>query len=239
MPEGLFQAEKPMSYTLVTANRNYSSWSLRPWVLMKALEIPFIDRIEPFEAAENYAAFRAFSPTGQVPALIDGDCTIWDSLGITLYLADRHPAVWPQREDARAWAQSAVAEMHSGFATLRNDCPMNVGVRVEMQLPSPALNRNIARLTELWGEGLARFGGPFLAGERFTAVDAFYAPVAFRVRTYGLEVGPVARGWVDHMLAHPAMREWEAAALAETWREESHEAEMGAAGRIVEDYRAA
>lgn len=227
-----------MSYTLITANRNYSSWSLRPWVLMKALDIPFTDRIELFEAAENYAAFRSFSPTGQVPALIDGDRTVWDSLGIALYLADRHPGVWPQDEAARAWAQSAVAEMHSGFATLRNDCPMNVGVRVEIPEPSSALNRNIARLTELWGEGLSRFGGPFLAGQVFTAADAFYAPVAFRVRTYGLDVGPVAQAWVDHMLALPVMREWEAAALAETWREDSHEADVGAAGRIMEDYRA-
>ncbi|EQB03474.1 glutathione S-transferase family protein [Sphingobium indicum] len=228
-----------MSYTLITANRNYSSWSLRPWVLMKALGIAFTDRMEPFAAAENYAAFRAFSPTGQVPVLIDGERTVWDSLGIALYLADRHAEVWPKEEAARAWAQSAVAEMHSGFATLRNDCPMNVGVRVEPHLPSPALNRNIARLAEMWGEGLSRFGGPFLAGSAFTAGDAFYAPVAFRVRTYGLNVGPAAQAWVDHMLAIPAMREWESAALAETWREESHEAEVGAAGRIVEDHRAA
>ena len=227
-----------MPYTLITANRNYSSWSLRPWVLMQALGIPFQDRVEPFAQAPNYAAFRAFSPTGQVPVLVDGDRTMWDSLGIILYLAERHPAVWPADEAARAWAQCATAEMHSGFATLRNDCPMNVGVRGETHLPSPALQRDLARLTELWGEGLSRFGGPFLAGGRFTAVDAFFAPVAFRVRTYGLDLGPVARGWVDHMLALPAMRQWEAEGLAETWREESHEADVGAAGRIVEDYRA-
>lgn len=227
-----------MRYTLITANRNYSSWSLRPWVLMKALGIPFEDRVEPFAQSVNYAAFRSFSPTGQVPALIDGDCTVWDSLGITLYLADRHDSVWPADDAARAFAQCAVAEMHSGFATLRNDCPMNVGVRVEMAMASPALNRDIARLAELWGEGLRRFGGPFLAGPVFTAADAFYAPVAFRVRTYDLDVGPVARSWVDRMLAHPAMREWETAALAETWREESHEAEVGATGRITQDLRA-
>lgn len=228
-----------MSYILITANRNYSSWSLRPWVLMKALDIPFEDRLEPFAAAENYAAFRSFSPTGQVPVLVDGERTIWDSLGIILYLADRHVGVWPQDEDARAWAQCATAEMHAGFATLRNDCPMNVGVRVEPHMPSPALNRDIARLKELWEEGLSHFGGPFLAGAAFTAVDAFYAPVAFRVRTYGLDVGPVAHRWVDHMLMLPPLREWETAALAETWREEGHEAEVGAAGRIVEDHRAA
>lgn len=225
-----------MAYTLVTANRNYSSWSLRPWVLMKALGIPFDDRIEPF-AAENYAAFREFSPTGQVPALIDGDLTLWDSLGIALYLADRHSGVWPTGEAAKAWAQCAVAEMHSGFSTLRNICTMNVGVRVEIDMPTPALGRDVARLAELWGQGLERFGGPFLAGDAFSLVDAFYAPVAFRVRTYDLDVGPVARRWVDHILQHPAMQEWEAAALAETWREEHHEVELAAAGRIVADYR--
>ncbi|MET0362956.1 MAG: glutathione S-transferase family protein [Sphingobium sp.] len=227
-----------MSYTLVTANRNYSSWSLRPWVLMKVLDIPFEDRIEPFTGSSNYAEFRSFSPTGLVPALIDGDRTVWDSLGITLYLAERHRGVWPADEGARAWAQSAAAEMHSGFSTLRSLCPMNLGVRVEMNIAPPELGRDLARLAELWGEGLSRFGGPFLAGDRFTAVDAFYAPVAFRVRTYGLDVGPVARGWAEHMLALPAMRQWEAEGLAETWREESHEADVGAAGRIVEDYRA-
>jgi glutathione S-transferase len=226
-----------MTYTLITANRNYSSWSLRPWVLMTALGIPFIDRIEPFGSATNYAAFRAFSPTGQVPVLLDGDRTVWDSLGIVLYLADRHD-VWPKDEAARAWAQCASAEMHSGFSALRGDCTMNVGVRVEPHQHSPALTKDIARLAELWGEGLEHFGGPYLAGDRFTAVDAFYAPVAFRVRTYGLDVGPTARAWVETMLAHPAMRQWEQEALAETWREDSHEAEMGAAGRIVADYRA-
>ena len=103
-----------MTYTLITANRNYSSWSLRPWVLMKALNLPFEDRIEPFAAASNYAAFRSFSPTGQVPALIDGDRIVWDSLGITLYLADRHAGVWPADEAARAFAPRAVAVIDIG-----------------------------------------------------------------------------------------------------------------------------
>lgn len=227
-----------MAYTLITANRNYSSWSLRPWILMTALGLPFGDHVEPFAAASNYAAFRSFSPTGQVPALIDGDRTIWDSLGITLYLADRHVGVWPADEAARAFAQCAVAEMHSGFATLRQDCPMNIGVRVEPNMHSPALGRDIARLRELWEQGLDRFGGPFLAGKTFTAVDAFYAPVVFRVRSYGLDVGKAAQAWVDHMLDHPAMKQWESDALAESWREESHEAEIAAVGRIIADYRA-
>jgi hypothetical protein len=118
-----------MTYTLITANRNYSSWSLRPWLLMKGLGIAFEDRLEPFTKPDNYAEFRAFSPTGQVPVLLHEGRTIHDSMGIALYLADRHDGVWPADPDARAWAQCAAAEMHSGFSALRNDCTMNVGVR--------------------------------------------------------------------------------------------------------------
>lgn len=226
-----------MTYTLITANRNYSSWSLRPWVLMKALGLPFADRVEPFIKPVNYAEFRAFSPTGQVPVLLDGDRAIWDSLGIALYLAERHPQVWPEADSARAWAYSAVTEMHAGFAALRNDCTMNIGVRVRPRPMSAALQKDVARIAELWEEGLSRFGGPFLAGPNFTAADAFYAPVAFRVRTYGLQVGPLGREWTERMFALPAMRQWEEEALAESWREESHEAELAAAGEIVADYR--
>lgn len=228
-----------MTLKLVTANRNYSSWSLRPWLLMRALGIAFEDRIEPFAAASNYDAFRAFSPTGQVPVLIDGDRTIWDSLGIALYLADRHDGVWPVEAEARAWAMCAVAEMHGGFAALRAERTMNVGVRVAPATGSPALARDIARIDELWSEGLARFGGPWLAGPHFTAVDAFYAPVGFRVRTYGIPIGAAAMQWVERLLAHPAAREWEAAALAERWREAGHEAELADTGTIVADHRAA
>jgi glutathione S-transferase len=226
-----------MGYTLVTANRNYSSWSLRPWVLMKALGIAFEDRVEPFLAPVNHEAFRAFSPTGQVPVLIDGARTVWDSLGIVLYLAERHDGVWPTDGDARAWAICATAEMHGGFSALRNERTMNVGVRVDAVLGSAALGRDVARITELWSEGLDRFGGPWLAGTAFTAVDAFYAPVAFRVRTYGIDVGPAGLAWVDQVIAHPAMREWEATALAETWREAGHEAELNACGSITADFR--
>ena len=226
-----------MGYTLVTANRNYSSWSLRPWVLMKALGIDFEDRIEPFLEPVNYEAFRAFSPTGQVPVLIDGARTVWDSLGIVLYLAERYDGVWPTCEEARAWAICATAEMHGGFSALRNERTMNVGVLVYAAPGSDALDRDVARLTELWEEGLDRFGGPWLAGADFTAVDAFYAPVAFRVRTYGIDVGPAGLAWVERIIAHPAMREWEATALTETWREESHEADLAACGSITADFR--
>ena len=225
-----------MTYTLITANRNYSSWSLRPWLLMKALGIAFEDRLEPFAKPDNYQDFRKFSPTGQVPLLIDGARSVPDSLGITLYLADRHPGVWPAEEEARIFAQGAVCEMHGGFGHLRNDCTMNVGVRVTPKPMSEGLRRNVNRLREIFEAGLDRFGGPWLAGSQFTAVDAFFAPVAYRIRTYGLDVGN-GQAWVDHVLAHPAMLEWEAAALAEDWREESHEAELADCGAITADYR--
>lgn len=227
-----------MGYTLITANRNYSSWSLRPWLLMKALAIPFKDRLEPFTRPDNYDEFRTFSPTGQVPVLLDGERRVWDSLGITLYLAERHPGVWPGYDEARAFAQAIVAEMHGGFAHLRNDCTMNIGVRVRPRPMSRSLARNVARVRELFEEGLERFGGPWLAGPEFTAADAFYAPVACRVRTYGLDVGK-GQAWVERVLAHPSMQYWEQQALAETWREEGHEAELAAAGAITADYRAA
>lgn len=172
-----------------------------------------------------------------MPTLLHGDRTIWDSLGITLYLADRHAGVWPADEAARAFAQCAVTEMHGGFSALRNQCPMNVGVRVEMPPHDAALAKNVARIREIFKEGLARFGGPWLAGPEFTAIDAFFAPVAFRVRTFGLDVGH-GQAWVDHVLQHPAIRQWETEGLAETWRETSHEQEVGGAGRITADYRA-
>ena len=228
-----------MTYTLITANRNYSSWSLRPWLLMTMLGIPFEDRFEPFTKPANYDDFRAFSPTGQVPVLVNGQRTIYDSLGITLYLADRHEGVWPTDEAARAWAMCAATEMHSGFSALRNDCTMNVGVRVKPKPMSAALQRDVGRITELWAEGLKSFGGPFLAGQKFTAVDAFFAPVAFRVRTYGLDVGSAGQAWVDHMLMLPAMLTWEKDALAESWREAGHEEELRACGEIIADYRQA
>ncbi len=225
-----------MTYTLITANRNYSSWSLRPWVLMKTLGIAFEDRLEPFAKPDNYDDFRKFSPTGQVPVLIDGARVVPDSLGITLYLAQRHDGIWPQDEEARIFAQGAVAEMHGGFGHLRNDCTMNVGVRVQPKPMSEGLKRNVTRVREIFETGLARFGGPWLAGPEFSAADAFFAPVAFRIRTYGLDVG-AGQAWVDQMLAHPAMLEWEEAALAEEWREITHEEELAATGVVTADYR--
>lgn len=222
--------------TLIIGNRNYSSWSLRPWLLLRALGVPFVERVEPLAGASSRGSFRRFSPTGQVPVLVDGDRTVWDSLGITLYLAERHAGVWPDDEAARAFAQCGVAEMHAGFGALRGTCTMNVGARVRLREVSAALGADVARARQLFEEGLDRFDGPWLAGARFSAVDAFFAPVAFRVRTYGLDVGR-GQEWVERVLSHPAMLEWEAAALAETWRDDEHEAGLRAAGELTADLR--
>ncbi|MES2896648.1 MAG: glutathione S-transferase family protein [Pseudomonadota bacterium] len=225
-------------YELHIANKNYSSWSLRPWVLMRELGIPFDERLTPFDPESNFQAFRGFSPTGLVPALRDGHRSVWESLAIVEYLAERHEGVWPKDPDARAWGRSAAAEMHAGFATLREACTMNVGIRVRLGERSPKLEQNLARMDELWREGLERFGGPFLAGRAFGAVDAFFAPVAFRLQTYGLTLSPPAQAYAERLLALPSMQAWQAAALAETWREPGHEAEARAAGEWLRDLRA-
>ena len=224
-------------YALYIANKNYSSWSLRPWVLMRELGIAFDERLFPFEPGSNFARFRAFSPTGKVPCLHDGDTVVWDSLAIAEYLAERHAGVWPAEARARAWARSAAAEMHSGFGALRQRASMSCGQRVQLRELPAELGADLARLEALWGEGLERFGGPFLAGSAFGAVDAFYAPVAFRVQTYGLPLAAPAAAYAARLLALPAMRDWYAAALAEPWRDEAHEAEVAAAGTILQDFR--
>ena len=224
-------------YTLYIANKNYSSWSLRPWVLMKTLGIPFEERLQVFQEGSNWEPFRQFSPVGLVPCLHDGSTVVWDSLGIAEYLAERHPGVWPADSAARAFARCAAAEMHAGFAVLRNICTMNCGLRIRLKEISPALQRNLDRVGELWNEGLQRFGGPFLAGPSFTAVDAFYAPVAFRVQTYDLKLGGEGSSYASRLLELPAMRSWYEAALKETWREQAHEAEARDVGTVLEDLR--
>ncbi|MGM0832923.1 glutathione S-transferase family protein [Halomonas qaidamensis] len=229
-------------FDLYIANKNYSSWSLRPWVLMKVLSIPFNEHVMPFEGGmgESHATFTRFSPTGLVPCLVDSDAevAVWDSLAIVEYLADTYPEVWPHEKTARAWARCASAEMHSGFGALRNECSMNCGVRVVLNNRSAGLNNDVARLDTLWQEGLQRFGGPFLAGEQFTAVDAFYAPVAFRIQTFNLQLSEASLAYVQRLLTHPAMEEWYQAALAETWREPMHEHETLKNATLLNDYRA-
>jgi glutathione S-transferase len=225
-------------YELHIANKNYSSWSLRPWVLMTELAIPFREHLRPFGDHMQGDAFRAISPTGKVPCLHDGDTVVWDSLAIAEHLAERHPGVWPSDPRARSWARCAAAEMHSSFTVLRDRCSMSCGIRVRLyDMPEP-LQRDLTRLTALWGDGLTRFGGPFLAGAAFTAVDAFFAPVAFRVQSYGLALDDRAAAYAKRLLALPAMQRWYADALAETWRDPGHEAEIPRTGTVLEDLRA-
>lgn len=224
--------------TLYIANKNYSSWSLRPWVLMQELSIPFDEEIRPLVEGSCWDAYREFSPNGRVPCLHDGGTVVWESLAIVEYLAERHKGVWPQDETARSWARCAASEMHAGFSALRNECPMCCGVRVEMNSISPALQHDLDRLDELWSEGLNRFGGPFLAGENFCAVDAFFAPVAFRIQTYHLRLGDTAAAYAQRLLNLGSMRDWYDAGLLESWREVSHDQEIADAGTVIEDLRA-
>ena len=223
---------------LYIANKNYSSWSLRPWVLMKTLGLSFEESVHPFPVGGGSTGFDAFSPTSKVPVLVDGEHIIWDSLAITEYLAEQHPQVWPADKAARAWARSASTEMHSGFASLRNTCAMSCGVRVALHKPVPSgLLQDLQRLQTLWTEGLQRFGGPFLAGKNFSAVDAFFCPVAFRVQTFNLVLSDECRAYVQTLLALPAIQDWYASALKEPWIEPAHDADVLAFGGLVQDLR--
>jgi glutathione S-transferase len=226
-------------YTLHIGNRNYSSWSLRPWALMTELGIAFEEKLHVF--GPGFAReVEGLSPTRRVPVLHDGKRIVWDSAAIAEYLADRHAGVWPTDVGARAWARCAAAEMHSAFQALRNTCGMNCGIRVRLNAMPETLTKDIARIAELWTEGLERFGGPFLAGREFGAVDAFYCPVAFRVQSYGLELpAPAAAAYARRLLAAPSMKRWYEAALAEPYRDADHEVEIAQAGTIVQDLRAA
>jgi len=225
-------------YDLYVGNKNYSSWSLRPWVLMRVLDVPFREIVVAFGGAANPDAFRAFSPTGKVPCLIDGATTVWDSLAITEYVGERHAGIWPAEAAARAWARCAAAEMHSGFQALRGTCHMACGLRINLHAIDAALRADLDRLQRLWADGFAKFGGPFLAGNRFGAADAFFAPVAFRIQTYDPPLDADARRYASRLLALPPMQDWYRAALAETWRDEAHEADIRQVGMWREDLRA-
>lgn len=191
----------------------------------------------PFQPGSNWEAFRSFSPSGTVPALISTQGAVWDSLAIIEFLAEQYKSVWPADQQARTWARCASAEMHSGFGALREICSMSCGVRIDLREISPALQKNITRIDELWCEGMDRFGGPFLAGENFSAVDAFFAPVVFRVQTYGLVLSAKAHAYVQHMLEFPAMQSWYEQALQEVWRDVPHDEQCLRVGDVVEDFR--
>lgn len=206
-------------YTLYIGNKNYSSWSLRPWVLMKTAGIAFREERISLYQPESRERLLAISPTGRVPCLQDGTAVVWDSLAIAEYLAERHAGLWPANPAARAWARCASAEMHSGFARLREEFAMNVRLTVRRQ-PSVEVGSEIARIVALWREGRHRFGrgGDFLCGA-FSAVDAFWCPVAFRFRSYGVALDDVAgASYLRALLELPAMREWADDASRETER---------------------
>lgn len=174
-----------------------------------------------------------------MPCLKDEDLLVWDSLAIVEYLAEAHPDVWPADRTARAWARSACAEMHSGFMALRDECSMNCALRIELGTTSPALEKDLTRLMALWADGLKRFGGPWLAGETFGAVDAFYAPVAVRYRTYGLTLSAQAEAYAERLLAHPAVSAWVEQGIQETWRDDAHEQDCLRGRRVLADLRQA
>lgn len=205
---------------LVVANKLYSSWSLRPWILMRALGIPFTDETIPMYRADSKARMLAKGPTGKCPVLIDGDVTVWESLAIIEYLAEKFPdkGVWPRDSKARAHARSAANEMHAGFQPLRQKCPMNLRAKFAGKDRGPEVAEALKRVEALWREARASFGavsgGPFLYGA-FSAADAMFAPVVSRLETYQLPVAADTRAYMDAMLAHPAFVAWRNDALAE------------------------
>ncbi|BBL70548.1 glutathione S-transferase family protein [Methylogaea oryzae] len=208
-----------MSLTLVIGNKNYSSWSLRPWLYLKHHGIAFEEVRIPLYREDSKAKILARSPSGKVPALRDGDIVVWDSLAILEYLAERFPATrgWPEDLGDRATARSLAAEMHAGFQALRNECGMNCRRPPAAKDLSEAARKDVARVSQIWRECRERYAGegPWLFG-RFGIVDAMYAPVALRFHTYRLDGGPAVQAYVDHVLANPAMAEWTAAGRQES-----------------------
>lgn len=209
---------------LVIGNKNYSSWSMRPWVLLRHFEIPFTERRLRFDFAPDSEFRRAVaqvSPAGRVPVLVDDGFAVWDTLAIVEYLAERFPAhaVWPRDPQARARARSLAAEMHAGFGALRSAWPQNleaalpeVGARVLAE--QPAVRQDLDRLVAMWTEALAASGGPFLFGP-FGAIDAYYAPVVGRLRTYAAPLPPALQAYAERVWAVPAVAAFVAEALAE------------------------
>ncbi|MCM2348065.1 MAG: glutathione S-transferase family protein [Acidovorax soli] len=210
---------------LYIGNKNYSSWSMRPWVLLRQAGIVFEEvrvRFDSFEAGSEFKrTVGAVSPTGKVPVLVDGELVVWDTLAIAEYLAETYPEkqLWPEDKAARARARSVCAEMHSGFTALRGACPMNI----EASLPDTgallwrdkaAVRADVQRLVEMWTGLLTQYGGPMLFGQ-FTIADAYFAPVCMRLTTYGLPVPPHIAAYVDRVRALPGVNAWIADALAE------------------------
>lgn len=209
-----------MALKLVIGNKNYSSWSMRPWMALKAAGIPFDEVVIPLYTGDaDKQRILSFTRSGKVPVLVDGDITVWDSLAIIEYAAERFPEarLWPRDVATRAHARSVSAEMHSGFMALRKECDMNIHRPIRPRVLSADAKENIARIQQIWTECRMRYGkdGPFLFGA-FGGADAMFAPVIHRFRTYDIEVTPPVRDYMATMLANAAFREWTDAALAET-----------------------
>ncbi len=209
-----------MSFTLVVGNKNYSSWSMRPWVALKGVGIPFEEVSIPlYTGAADKARILAVTPSGKVPALVDGDITVWDSLAIIEYAAETHPdaGLWPVNTAARAHARSVCAEMHSSFQALRNECGMNLHRPVGAKPLSDTAKADIARIQAIWTDCRARYGhlGPYLFGS-FGAADAMYAPVVHRFRVYAIGVTDIVAAYMATMAVEPAFAAWTTEGLAET-----------------------
>ncbi len=209
-----------MGLQLVIGNKNYSSWSLRPWIALKTARIAFDETVIPIYRPDSKDKLLACSPAGRVPVLLDGDVRVWDSLAILEYLAERFPdaALWPSAPAARAHARAIAAEMHAGFLPLRRHLPMNVWRPVQKRHLTSDAAANVKRIDAMWSDCRTRFGrgGPFLFG-RFTAADAMYAPVVSRFHTYAVDVSPAVRAYMEAVMAQPAWHEWTAGALSEEW----------------------
>jgi glutathione S-transferase len=218
-----------MTLKLVIGNKNYSSWSMRPWLAMRASNIAFDEVLIPLYTDDKADKQRilGFTRSGKVPALIDGDITVWDSLSIIEYAAERFPEarLWPEDRVLRAHARSISAEMHSGFLPLRNECGMNLHRPIRAVALSADARANVARIEQIWIECRERHSrlGPFLFG-KFSAADAMFAPVVHRFRTYAIEVAPQAQAYMDTMMVQPAFAEWTKAGLAEALLIERFEA---------------
>jgi glutathione S-transferase len=227
LTQTLEQARKP-GLTLVIGNKNYSSWSMRPWVAATAFGIPFTEVRVLLDQPDTAANIARFSHAGRVPVLVAGEMTIWDSLAICEYLAEQFPDkhMWPQDVAARAMARSIVAEMHSGFVGLRTAMSMNIKASLPGRGRTAESQADIGRICEIWEECLARFGHHnFLFGD-FSIADAFYAPVVMRFKTYGVALAPALQAYCERVQAHPAVARWVREALAETEIAAGHEDEL-------------
>jgi glutathione S-transferase len=209
-----------MGLHLVIGNKNYSSWSFRPWLAMKVAGIAFEETVISLDASDFKARVTALSGAGKVPVLLDGDIRVWETLAILEYLAEKFPSAgfWPQQSDARAFARAIASEMHAGFLPLRRQLPMNVWRPVKPCALDDGAAADVVRIDAIWSQCRARFGkrGPFLCGA-FGAVDAMYAPVIWRFHTYAVEVSALARAYMGAVMALPAWNEWRDAARREPW----------------------